>query len=151
MLELHDTLKNEHGWDIVALHQAVDELLACCRLDQPAFGDDGWSADRVLFAEIVVTEGDNLVGAGRLVWDADQPMAPPRIIDLCLLKRYRDRFVVDSMLSALIDGYAEQADQADQADAGTTVLAHDGQEIDISERVERLRNIAAGQYEPRVI
>ncbi|WP_323785159.1 hypothetical protein [Thalassovita sp.] len=145
MLEIHDTLQGDHGWDIVAVHMAVDEVMESSRLSYPYLGDDDWSAGRILYSECIVTDGDEVVGAGRLIWDAERDNAIPRIQDFCLMRAYRSSFVVDSMISALIDGYAEDAA------GGTTILSHDGQEIDISERVERLRDIAAGQFEPRVI
>jgi hypothetical protein len=145
MLEIHDTLKNEHGWDIVALHEAVDELLDGCRLNYPFPGDDTWGSDRILYAEVVGTHGDILIGAGRLIWDSAQEDALPRITDLCLLRRYRNPFTIETIVSALIDEYAKHAD------GGAVVLGHDGREMDISERLERLRDIEMGQFEPRVI
>lgn len=145
MLEIHDTLKNEHGWDIVALHEAVDELLAECRLNYPFPGDDHWGQDRILYSEVVVTHGDILIGAGRLIWDSASENALPRVTDLCLLRRYRSAFAIETIVSALIDGYAEHAD------GGPVVQSYDGRELDISERLERLRDIEMGQFEPRVI
>lgn len=145
MLEIHDSLKNEHGWDIVALHEAVDELLDGSRLSYPFPGDDIWGDDRILYAEVVVTHGDILIGAGRLIWDSAQDQALPRITDLCLLRRYRNAFTVETIVSSLIDEYAKHAD------GGPVILGHDGREIDISERLERLRDIEMGQFEPRVI
>ncbi len=145
MIEIHDTLRNEYGWDIVAVHSAVDEVMETSRLSYPYLGDDNWTEDRILYSECIVTDGDEVVGAGRLIWDAERENALPRIQDFCLLRAYRSEFVISSMISVLIDGYAEGAE------GGTTVLAHDGSEIDISERVERLRDIARGQFEPRVI
>ena len=145
MIEIHDTLRNEYGWDIVAVHAAVDEVMDSSRLSYPYLGDDDWSQGRILYSECVVTDGDEVVGAGRLIWDSEKENALPRIQDFCLLRAYRSEFVISSMISALIDGYAEDAS------GGTTVLAHDGSEIDISERVERLRDIASGEFEPLII
>lgn len=145
MIEIHDTLRADHGWDIVAIHTAVDDVMETARLSYPYLGDDDWSQGRILYSECIVTDGDEVVGAGRLIWDAEKDNALPRIQDFCLLRAYRSEFVISSMISVLIDGYAEDAS------GGTTILAYDGSEIDISERVERLRDIAAGQFEPRVI
>lgn len=145
MIEIHETLRGDHGWDIVALHQAMDDLMDGARLSYPYLGDDNWGEGRILYSECIVTDGDEIVGTGRLVWDAHRDNALPRIQDLALLRAYRSRFMIEAMLSVLIDGYAEEAE------GGCLVLAHDGSELDISERVERLRHIAQGVIEPRVI
>ncbi|MFY0679412.1 MAG: hypothetical protein JXR13_02450 [Thalassovita sp.] len=145
MIEIHETLRGDHGWDIVALHQAMDDLMDGARLSYPYLGDDNWSEGRILYSECIVTDEDEIVGTGRLIWDAHRPDALPRIQDLSLLRAYRSRFMIETMVSVLIDGYAQDAE------GGFLVLAHDGRELDISERVERLRHIASGAFEPRVI
>ena len=144
MLEIHETLSGDLGWDDVSLYAVVDDLLWSDRLGvTPA--DEIWPDGRILYAECVVSDGGEVVGLGRLVWDMHIEGAVPTIHDLCLRPKYRTPFVIDTMESVLIDYYAEEAA------GGEMVLGHDGREIDISERVERLRDLALGYAEQRVI
>lgn len=144
MLEIHETLKSQAEWDGSSLFNDMDDLMQWARVDGDEDGD-GWPDGRVVCAECVVTEGEDVVGLGRILWDSHLEDSVPRVSHLCLTPAHRSDFVFDSLELALVDLYAQDPI------AGDFVRLSNGAELDVGERARDRLSALVGLAEPRMI
>ena len=131
MLEIRRT--TDFQPDITALEAVIDGA----RLREADEIED-WPDDRLVMSECVVLNDGQVVGFGRMIWDAHLDV-PPRIFDLCLLPEHRNTFVLDTLEQELIDEYAFAAE------GGDIVIGREGDEIDISRRARELHDESLGR------
>ncbi|THD75652.1 hypothetical protein E7681_04140 [Thalassobius vesicularis] len=144
MLEIHETLKSQAEWDNSSLFNDMDDLMQWARVDYD--GDEGdWPDGRVVCAECVVTEGEDVVGMGRILWDSHIDDALPRVAHLCLTPAHRTDFVLESVETVLVEAYAMDPI------GGEVVRLSDGTQIDLAEQAQDQLAALIGLAEPRMI
>lgn len=95
--------------DPLERREAMQELF----FDHPVCPDDtaeDWPEDRELYAEMVVVQGERLVGTAMLVVDPEREDRPARIWGMGILPEFRTDFVIRTLEEALIAaGYLDPA------------------------------------------
>mgnify|MGYP003868637065 CR=1 FL=1 len=95
--------------DPVARREAMQELFFDHPVCPEETGED-WPEDRELYAEMVVVEGERLVGTAMLVVDPEREDRPARIWGMGVLPEFRTDFVIRTLEEALITaGYLDPA------------------------------------------
>lgn len=145
MLEIHETLKNQGDWDESGLFSAMDDLMQWARIDHDNEDPGDWPDGRVVCAECVLTDGVDVIGMGRVLWDSHIEDSLPRVAHLCLTPAQRTPFVLDSMESVLIDSYALDPI------GGELLRSHAGRTLDLTERTRAEVSGRVGLADPRMI
>lgn len=144
MLEIHETLKTQADWEGSSLFNDMDDLMQWARIDHD-WDEDGWPDGRVVCAECVLTDGEDVVGMGRVIWDSHVEDSPPRIAHLCLTPAQRTDFVIESLESVLVESYAQEPI------GGELVRLHSGRDLDLTERARTQLAGLPGHVDPRMI
>lgn len=107
--------------DVVERRDAMQDLFFDFAV-RPEELDEDWPEDRQLYAEMVLVDGDRLVGTAMLVVDPEREDRPARIWGMGLLEGYRTDFVIQTLEEALIrDAYLDAAYPFVEATDGTLI------------------------------
>lgn len=97
------------GGDAIDRREAIQELF----FDHPVCPEEtqeDWPEGRQLYAEMVVVQGERLVGTAMLVVDPDREDRPARIWGMGLHPDVRTEFVIRTLEEALIHAAHLEAD-----------------------------------------
>nr|WP_319250329.1 GNAT family N-acetyltransferase [uncultured Celeribacter sp.] len=89
------------GGDVVARREAMQELF----FDHPVCPEEteeDWPEDRQLYSEMVVVDGNQLVGTAMLVVDPEREDRPARIWGMGVLPEFRSEFLIRTLEEVLI-------------------------------------------------
>ncbi len=104
MLEIKRAL-GQDSWlsqgNLVRRREAIQDLFLTYPV-RPEEADEEWPDDRRLYSEMVVMDGEKLVGTGMLVVDPEREDRPARIFGLGFLPEYLNDFNVHTLEEVLI-------------------------------------------------
>jgi len=89
------------GGDVVERRESMQELF----FDHPVCPEEteeDWPDDRQLYAEMVVVEGERLIGTAMLVVDPEREDRPARIWGMGVLPAFRTDFIIQTLEETLI-------------------------------------------------
>lgn len=89
------------GGDVVARRDAMQDLFFDYALRAEHLEED-WPDDRQLFSEMVLLDGERLVGTAMLVIDPEREDLQVRVFGVGLLPEYRTDFIVHTLEETLI-------------------------------------------------